>query len=121
MMRASGSVQPRRGGCCIQAAATIGAFAFQDFGLELPRDRRGSHVDPGARSSGFFTEEGDHFVHHAPQTSRNRRSQFSPITFSIRDEGQPRRIMQSVSAGVSPIVRMPSGLTIAPKSVRRRA
>ena len=47
-------------------------------------------------------------------------SQFPPITLAVRASGQPRRSIAAVRLGKSPIVRMPSGLMIGPKSTSLR-
>lgn len=58
---------------------------------------------------------------YSPQTSRRTLTQFSPITLRTTRSGMPRSSRVSVRLGNSPTVRMPSGLTILPKLVRRRA
>src|SRR6185437_1419722 len=62
------------------------------------------------------------FCHrYAPQTSFKTLSQLRPITRLMRDDFQPFLCIADVIFGHSPILRIPSGLTIFPKSVRRRA
>ena len=58
---------------------------------------------------------------YSPQIRASSASQLSPIIFRIRSSGQPSRTIAAVRFGNSPMVRMPSGFTISPNSVSRRA
>src|SRR5262249_6907189 len=90
---------------------------------EMLRDQdHGESVDRPA--AGRFVDLNVHLrLSHpqAPHTALSVMSQFCPISPSIRDAFQPLRSIAAVMFGHSPIVLMPSGLTMSPKFVRRRA
>ncbi|MOA33664.1 hypothetical protein D3C78_1549770 [compost metagenome] len=58
---------------------------------------------------------------YSPQTSLSTLTQFSPMILRTTRSEWPRLSRVSVRLGNSPTVRMPSGLMILPKLVRRRA
>ena len=58
---------------------------------------------------------------YSPQTSLRTLTQFSPMILRTTRSEWPRLSKVSVRLGNSPTVRMPSGLMILPKLVRRRA